>query len=62
MDKLKKHLKNNLAIYMVIIACAVVLGITLFMTREEEAPRVDTSMFVVLDIIFLQKLKQSFRR
>ena len=50
MDKLKKHLKNNLAIYMVIIACAVVLGITLFMTREEEVPRVDTSMFVVLDI------------
>lgn len=50
MDKLKKHLKNNLAIYMVIIACIVVVCITLFITNEEETPKVDTSMFIVLDI------------
>lgn len=50
MDKVKKHFKNNLAIYIVLLACIVVICITLFVTREEEKPKVDTSMFTVLTL------------
>lgn len=50
MDKLKKHLKNNFAIYAVLLTCLVILLITLFYTREEPKPTVDTSMFKVLTL------------
>lgn len=50
MDKLKKHFRNNFAIYVVLLACLVILLITLFYTREESPATVDTSMFKVLTL------------
>lgn len=50
MEKLKKHFKNNFAIYLVILACLVVLCVALFVTKEPEQPKVDTSMFRVVTV------------
>ncbi len=50
MDKLKSHFRNNFAIYVVLLACLVVILIAKFYTREEPIPTVDTSMFKVLTL------------
>ncbi len=52
MKKIKKHLKNNAAIYLVLLACAVVIGISLFVNKdvELETVTVDTSQFRVVDV------------
>lgn len=50
MNKLKKHLKNNLPIYAVLIACIAILCVAIFVTHEEEVPKVDTSRFEVVTL------------
>lgn len=50
MDKLKNHFKNNFAIYVVLLACLVIILIAIFYTREDPTPTVDTSMFKVLTL------------
>jgi len=44
MDKIKEHLKNNLAIYLVILACIVIVCVAIFV-KEEKKDVVDISMF-----------------
>lgn len=49
MEKIKKHFINNAAIYLVLLACIVIVCICLFVTRENDTvPHVDTSMFIVV--------------
>ena len=50
MNKLKTHLKNNFAIYAVLLTCLVVLLIAVFYTKEEQLEKVDTSMFKVVTL------------
>lgn len=53
MDKIIKHLKNNAAIYLVLIACLVIIGISLFVTHDGEKEKiktVDTSLFTVVNL------------
>lgn len=53
MGKIKKHLKNNLVIYLIIITCALVIGISLYVTnanKEADVETVDTSLFEVLTL------------
>ena len=50
MSKILKHLQNNLAIYMVLLASIIIICIALFLTREEPAEKVDTSMFRVITV------------
>lgn len=48
MEKLKKHFKNNFAIYAILIASIIILCIALFVTKETPGEKVDTSMFRVV--------------
>ena len=50
MNKVLNHLKNNIAIYLVLIACIVVVCITLFVKHDKEEVYVDTSLFKVVDL------------
>ena len=50
MEKLKEHFLNNFAIYTVILACLVVVGVAIFITREPQVETVDTSMFKVVTL------------
>lgn len=53
MDKVKRHFKTNLPIYLVVFTCIVVLGISFYVTKQnkkEEVATVDTSMFKVLTL------------
>ena len=50
MEKLKQHLLNNFAIYTVILACMVVIGVALFITSKPKVETVDTSMFKVVTL------------
>ncbi len=50
MKKIIEHLKRNVAIYIVLLACLTVLGVTLLITREPDVERVDTSMFQVVTV------------
>ncbi len=54
MMRLKEHLKNNLAIYLILFVCLVIILITLFVTRkngeELEILKVDTSYFEVISL------------
>ena len=50
MEKLKQHLLNNFAIYSVILACLVVLGVAVFITNKPKLETVDTSMFKVVTL------------
>ena len=50
MNKLKEHLTNNLAIYLIIIATIVIFLIIKFVPHEEET-KYDTSLFNVVDLI-----------
>lgn len=47
MKKLKKHFKQNMPIYAVVLVCIVIIGISLFITRDvaPEEVVVDTSKF-----------------
>ena len=49
MNKLKEHLTNNLAIYLIIIATIVIFLIIKFVPHEEET-KYDTSLFNVVDL------------
>lgn len=48
MEKLKKHLKNNFAIYAVLVASIVIVCVAMFVTRDDPGETVDTSMFRVV--------------
>lgn len=53
MKKIKSHFKNNLPIYLVLVTCIIIVGISLFVTKQnnkEEVETVDTSMFKVLTL------------
>ncbi len=50
MNKVVEHLKNNMAIYLVIIACLVVVCITLFVNHEEKPETLDSSLYTPVDI------------
>lgn len=50
MEKLKQHLLNNFAIYMVILACIIVISVALFITSKPKVETVDTSMFKVVTL------------
>lgn len=50
MEKIKEHLKNNFAVYSVILACIIVLLIALKITSKPKLETVDTSMFEVVTI------------
>lgn len=50
MEKIITHFKNNLAIYMVLLASIVILCIALFVTKDEKIEKVDTSMFRVITV------------
>ena len=50
MEKLKKHFLDNFAIYAVILACLVVLGVAIFITHKPKVKTVDTSMFQVVTL------------
>lgn len=53
MQKIKSHFKNNLPIYLVLVTCIIIVGISLFVTKQnnkEEVETVDTSMFKVLTL------------
>ncbi|MBQ4031776.1 MAG: hypothetical protein II625_08490 [Bacilli bacterium] len=50
MKKVLKHLKSNAAIYLVLIACIVVLLIALLYKPKEELKEVDVSLFEVVDL------------
>lgn len=50
MEKMIKHLKNNIAIYMVLLASIVVLCVALFVTKDGNVEKVDTSMFRVITV------------
>lgn len=51
MKKVLKHLKNNLAIYLVLLASLVIIGITFFITNKEKDPKIElnTKEFAVVD-------------
>ncbi len=50
MNKVITHLKNNFAIYSVLLVCIIIIGLSLLITHEEELPTVDTSMFKVVNL------------
>ena len=50
MEKIKQHILNNFAIYTVILACLIVLGVALFITSKPKVETVDTSMFKVVTL------------
>ena len=50
MNKVVEHLKNNIAIYLVLIACLVVVCITLFVNHEKEPETLDSSLYTPVDI------------
>ena len=50
MKKVLKHLKNNAAIYLVLIACIVVVLIAVFYKTKDELKEVDVSLFEVVDL------------
>lgn len=52
MNKILNHLKNNLAIYLIILTCLLIIGISLFVTKKtpQEESIVDTSMFNVISL------------
>lgn len=50
MNKVLNHIKNNFAIYLIIIACVVIISITLYMTRHPAKVKVDTSLYNVVNI------------
>ncbi len=50
MDKIINHLKNNFAIYIVLLTCIVIVLIALFITHEPKIEKVDTSMFRVINL------------
>lgn len=45
MDKVKEHLKNNFAIYVVLVTCLVVIGIVIGITSKPKLATADTTMF-----------------
>ncbi len=50
MEKIKKHLKNNFAIYVVLVACLIVIGVAVGVNRTPKVEPVDTSMFRVVTL------------
>lgn len=51
MDKVLNHLKNNGIIYLILLACLIVVLVIKFGPEEKvKQPEVDTSMFKVVDI------------
>ncbi len=50
MNKILNHLKNNFAIYLVLIACLTIIGITLFIKHEEEPEKLDSSLYFKVDL------------
>ena len=50
MEKIKKHLKNNFAIYIVLVTCIVILGIAISVNSKPKVEKVDTSMFEVVTL------------
>ena len=50
MKKVISHLKNNIAIYMVLLASIVILCVALFVTKDSKVEKVDTSMFRVINV------------
>lgn len=50
MKKVLKHLKNNAAIYLVLIACIVVICFAVFYKPKAELKEVDTSLFEIVDV------------
>lgn len=59
MSKLKTHLKNYGLIYLVLVLCLAVIGITLIVSKvnkENDVDYVDTSMFNVVSISDVNKM------
>ncbi len=50
MNKITKHIKNNFAIYLIIIACIVIVAITIYVNRHPKPTKVDTKYYDVVDI------------
>ena len=50
MEKIRKHLKNNFAIYIVLVTCTVILGIAISVNSKPKVEKVDTSMFEVVTL------------
>ena len=50
MEKVINHLKNNIAIYMVLLASVVIICVALFVTKDPTVEKVDTSMFRVVSV------------
>jgi len=52
MEKIKKHFKNNFAIYTVLLVCLSVILVTLFVTHEDneevQVAKADTKYFEVV--------------
>ena len=52
MNKILEHFKNNILIYLIILACIIILLVVKFIPSDAEPdqPKVDTSMFNVVTI------------
>ena len=50
MNKVLTHLKNNFVIYLIIIACLIIVGITLFVNHEPEPEKLDSSLYNKVNI------------
>lgn len=50
MEKIKKHLKSNFAIYAVLLTCLVIIGVVLAVNANPKVETVDKSMFKVVSL------------
>ena len=50
MNKVITHLKNNFVIYLIIITCLIIAGITLFVNHEPEPEKLDSSLYNKVNI------------
>lgn len=50
MENIKKHLKNNFAIYAVLLTCLIIVGIVLAVNNNPKVETVDKSMFKVVTL------------
>ncbi len=50
MEKIKKHLLDNFAVYAVLLACVIVILVAVFITSKPKVETVDTSMFKVVTL------------
>ena len=57
MDKIITHFKNNAIIYLILVLCLIIIGVSLFIKGQDTLKEVDTSLF---DIVSLDKANSFF--